>query len=45
MALVRDPGIYPDEATRRTLFTPIAESPAAMRLEGRTWLGFKTARP
>ncbi|OXJ20010.1 polyamine ABC transporter substrate-binding protein [Burkholderia sp. AU6039] len=44
-ALVRDPGIYPDEATRRTLFTPIAESPAAMRLEGRTWLGFKTARP
>ncbi|WP_322023913.1 extracellular solute-binding protein [Burkholderia sp. BCC1977] len=44
-ALVRDPGIYPGEATRRTLFTPIAESPAAMRVEGRTWLGFKTARP
>ena len=41
-ALVRNPGIYPDEATRRTLFTPIAESPAAMRAS--TSLGVKVRK-
>ncbi|PCE23422.1 spermidine/putrescine ABC transporter substrate-binding protein PotF [Paraburkholderia acidicola] len=43
--LVNNPGIYPGEQRRQTLFTPVVESPATSRLEGRTWLGFKVSKP
>ncbi|WP_088511572.1 extracellular solute-binding protein [Burkholderia ubonensis] len=39
--LVANPTIYPDEATRKTLFTPLAEAPALSRLQGRLWTRFK----
>ncbi len=38
-----NPAIYPGDAVRKTLFTPMAEPPALTRLQGRLWTKFKAA--
>jgi putative spermidine/putrescine transport system substrate-binding protein len=44
-ALVNNPNVYPSEQKKQTLFTPVAESPATARLEGRVWLTVKASKP